>query len=120
MANFKVDVKGIEVIANLYITWLKTGRSSNIAAFQSGLALADLLHSAGLLKDSMYGRIGTMADVAFTTNQIGNVLNNSASALRTLAEGAEAAESGLAKVLAALPESTLSKLGLLEAADATG
>lgn len=56
----------------------------------SSLAMADLLHSAGLMKDSMYSRIGTFADIAFTTGQVANIFAAGAK-LATLVEATEKA-----------------------------
>lgn len=114
----KLERGGIQAVANLYVRWIDAGRSSNIMAFMSSLALADLLHSAGLLKDSMYARIGTFADVAFTTGQIGSLLTNSASALKTLAEAGHETEQSIIELLKTLPPGTLAKLGSLEAVEA--
>lgn len=88
-AKVNFDARSLEILADLYSDWLQAGASSPIAAFQSGLALADLLHSSGLLKDSMYGRIGSMANVQFTADVIGQVLSSATSSLSTLVEATD-------------------------------
>lgn len=49
----------ISEVYDLYNKWIEASMSNAFMGIISSLALADLLHSAGLMKDSMYGRITT-------------------------------------------------------------
>jgi hypothetical protein len=81
-----LDAKAIGSLSGLYTTWLKVGQSDLTVGIISSLAMADLLHSAGLLKDSMYSRIGTFLSVDFITGQAANIIG-AGTTMRSLVEG---------------------------------